>query len=80
MKKKNYVSIKVTIIRILIIAGILFTILLGGILFSVKRIILSISSEYTNMTSKKMEAELETIYEKMVLWSSFFVTLVAKFF
>lgn len=69
MKKKNYVSIKVTIVRILIITGLLFTILLGGILFSVKRIILSISSEYTNMTSKKMESELEMIYEKMDVYA-----------
>ena len=69
MKKKNYVSIKVTIIRILIITGILFSILLGGILFSAKKIILSISSEYTNMTSKKMESELEMMYEKMTVYA-----------
>ena len=63
--KKKQVSIKISIINILVVVALLFSVLLGGILFSVKRIILSISSEYTSMMSEKMESELEMLYEKM---------------
>lgn len=66
---KSRESIKITIIRILAVAGVLFSVLLGGILFSVKRIILSISNEYTGMISNKMESELEMAYEKMNVYA-----------
>lgn len=68
-KKREHESIKLTIVRILLLAGILFGVLLGSILFSVKKIIMNISGEYTSMTSEKMESELEMLYEKMNVYA-----------